>query len=43
MTKESTLLTPTSNNLRRYLNTVESQIPNKIVHLPKEPIFTHLH
>ncbi|CAD8150637.1 unnamed protein product [Paramecium pentaurelia] len=43
MTKESTLLTPTSNNLRRYLNTVESQIPNKKSYLPKEPIFAHLH
>ncbi|CAD8131665.1 unnamed protein product [Paramecium octaurelia] len=43
MTKESTLLTPTSNNLRRYLNTVESQIPHKKAQLPKEPIFAHLH
>ncbi|CAD8138519.1 unnamed protein product [Paramecium octaurelia] len=43
LTKESTLLTPTSNNLRRYLNTVESQIPHKKSQIPKEPIFAHLH
>lgn len=34
MTKESNALTPTSNNLRRYLNTIESQIPNKKTNLP---------
>ncbi|CAD8055849.1 unnamed protein product [Paramecium sonneborni] len=43
MTKESSTLTPTSNNLRRYLNTVEMQIPSKKTNIPNQPIFGHLH